>query len=279
MSLNTPEKVLNQPDEGFGRMLLTDKDEYLSGFKINIILFLIFLLGFVLILLTGTNQFFFSDINSFAAHTNPFVWSNLTFLGDTMVAGAIILLFIRKRPDLVWSGIAATIAGALIVNLFKYFLDSPRPAAVISGEVINIIGPALYKHSFPSGHTVTIFALAGILLFCIRSFYLKLGVIILAFAVGISRVAVGAHWPADVLAGASIGILSAMTGIYLSMKFRWQRMKTMQLIVGFVLIILDLYFLTFYDIRYEQAVYLKYLIAGTTLVIGIKEYYLLITKH
>jgi membrane-associated phospholipid phosphatase len=187
-----------------------------------------------------------------------------------------MLLFIRKRPDLIWSGIIATLIATLIVNIIKLYFDIPRPPATIDRNLIFVIGPSLYRHSFPSGHTVTIFALAGILMFYFRSFLSRLGMILLAFLVGISRIAVGVHWPADVLAGAALGIVCAMTGVFIVTKLGWNRNKSVQLITGFLLILLDLDLMIFYDSKYEQAIYLQSFIAFTVLVAGIREYYLLL---
>lgn len=57
--------------------------------------------------------------------------------------------------------------------------------------------------SFPSGHTTLAFALAAAVgLRWPRWRAVSLG---LAAAVGLSRVALGLHWPTDVLAGAVLG--------------------------------------------------------------------------
>ena len=247
-----------------------------SAYKINLLLVIVFLLCFEFVLLTGMNKALFLGINSLGSNINPFIWANLTFLGDTMTACAIMLLFIRKRPDLIWSGIIATLIATLIVNIIKSYFDIPRPPATIDRNLIFIVGPSLYRHSFPSGHTVTIFALTGILMFYFRSLLSRLGMILLAFLVGISRIAVGVHWPADVLAGAALGIVCATTGVFIVTKLGWNMNKTVQLITGFLLILLDLDLMIFYDSKYEQAIYLQSFIAFTVLVAGIREYYLLL---
>lgn len=62
--------------------------------------------------------------------------------------------------------------------------------------------------SFPSGHTITAFACAAAVgWFAPR---LRLALFALAALVGVSRVAVGAHYASDVAAGAAIGWLSAV---------------------------------------------------------------------
>jgi membrane-associated phospholipid phosphatase len=250
-----------------------------SPYKINLILLIIFLLSFALVLTLGANRAVFIDINSFATSINPFIWENLTYLGDTLAVCAIMLLFIRKRPDLIWSGIFATIIATLIVNIIKLYFNLPRPPVMIEKNLINIIGPALSSHSFPSGHTVTIFTLTGILMFYFRSFLSRFCLIILACLVGISRIAVGVHWPEDVLAGASLGILCAITGVIIVSKLGWNKNKPVQLIIGFILILSNIYLLIFYDCRYEQAIYLQSVLAFSVLVAGTREYYLLLKNE
>ena len=246
-----------------------------SAYKINVILLILFILCLAFVLLSGNNKALFIDINSFTAHYDPFIWVNLTFLGDTLPACAIMLLFIRRRPDLIWSGIIATLIATLIVNLVKFYYNVPRPPVVIDKNIINIIGPALTSHSFPSGHTVTIFTITAILMFYFRRFPVRLLLIFLACLVGLSRIAVGVHWPADVMAGAEIGILCAVTGIMIVTKLKWKSNKSVQLIIGFFLILSNIYLLFIYNCRYEQAIYLQIILACTTLIAGLREYYLL----
>ena len=248
----------------------------ISPYKINITLFIVSLAGLFLVVVTGINKSLFISVNSFAATTNPFIWANLTFLGDTLPACTFMLLFIRKRPDLVWSGIIATILALIIVNSLKYFTGVMRPPAVIDKGSINIIGPALMRRAFPSGHTVTIFTLTGIFMFHFRSAFVKTGMIFLALLVGISRIAVGVHWPADVLAGAVFGSLFATTGVYVVTRLGWKRNRIIQIILGLVLILVVIYVLCFYDCGYSQAIYLQYLLAFVILSAGLREYYLLL---
>jgi membrane-associated phospholipid phosphatase len=249
-----------------------------SPYKINLALFIIFLLGFLIVFYAGVNKFLFITINTYCALLNPFIWANITFLGDTLTASAIMLLYIRKRPDLVWSGLIASIVAILIVNILKSHFHILRPPAIINKDTINIIGPALFNRSFPSGHTVTIFTLAGILMFYFKSPTVRFSLIFMALLIGISRIAVGVHWPADVLAGAALGSLCAAIGMYSVEKLGWNRMRIMQLVIGFVLIASDFYLLLFYDSKYEQAILLQYFIASIMLVVGIREYYFILLK-
>ena len=61
--------------------------------------------------------------------------------------------------------------------------------------------------SFPSGHATTAFALAAVLGFLApRWFYVAM---VFAVGIGFSRVAVGMHYPSDVIAGALVGLIGA----------------------------------------------------------------------
>ncbi len=96
-----------------------------------------------------------------------------------------------------WLGIwiAAGMAGWL-----KGLLNRPRPFEVIGGMGTASLEKGL---SFPSGHATLAFALAAAVgLRWPRWRAVSFG---LAAAVALSRVALGLHWPSDLLAGALLG--------------------------------------------------------------------------
>jgi membrane-associated phospholipid phosphatase len=99
------------------------------------------------------------------------------------------------------SGAAAGIA----VQIVKYTAGRTRPELWL--------GPFQHARaaatSFPSGHTVGAFALAGILILTSPSRAMRVFAFLLALSVAVSRVLAFRHWSSDVLASAAIGMILA----------------------------------------------------------------------
>jgi membrane-associated phospholipid phosphatase len=149
-------------------------------------------------------------------------------LGDTSVLLPLLALFVLGRPQAWAATLAAVPAGALFSTLGKHWASVPRPAAVLDPSLFNLIGPALHNQSFPSGHTITAFAAAAAVLATLspsprrgRDWMLLLAGLLLAVTVALSRVAVGAHWPLDLAAGASGGWLAGLSGAALARRVGW----------------------------------------------------------
>ncbi|MDQ3280500.1 MAG: phosphatase PAP2 family protein [Acidobacteriota bacterium] len=101
-------------------------------------------------------------------------------------------------------GIAGLGAG-LLAQIVKQLVGRARPELWL--------GPTHYapgsSTSFPSGHTVGAFALAGVLVFGSRSIALRVIAFALATGVALSRVLAFRHWTSDVTASAVVGLVSA----------------------------------------------------------------------
>jgi membrane-associated phospholipid phosphatase len=98
----------------------------------------------------------------------------------------------------------------LIVTIVKRLIGRARPYAWETGGPLNF-EPFRWSSEFaslPSGHGTTAFATA----FAIGALYqrLRLPLWTLAVVIAASRVAVSAHYPSDVLAGALVGALGAL---------------------------------------------------------------------
>lgn len=149
------------------------------------------------------------------------VWTGLSLLGNTWGVLAATSPLLVLAPRLLWAWLCAVPFGVVFARLGKGFLDSPRPAAVVDNSVFRLVGEKLEVASMPSGHTLTAFAVASSLYFALdargRARFAWLWP--LAAAVGLSRIAVGAHWPGDVAVGAGLGVLAGLLGNLL-----WRRL-------------------------------------------------------
>jgi membrane-associated phospholipid phosphatase len=105
------------------------------------------------------------------------------------------------------------VSGALAIIIgdgLKYLLGRYRPVMLFKHKLygLHFFSSQWDLNSTPSGHTLRAFALLTALALIFRRF----AVVFLAVAllIGVSRVAVTAHYPSDVLFGAFIGIFTAI---------------------------------------------------------------------
>ncbi len=208
-------------------------DKYYSMDQFDRTLKINFLIAFVFLILFSSIQLFdlrinvdgFIAINSRGNIADEKVWSFITLMGDTGILWPMLLIFSITSMKTIYAVLAAVPMGGFLSVLLKKLFDSPRPSGLLESVDIHVIGPVLTTHSYPSGHTITIFAAisAIVLSYSIQAKLLgsifKIGLFIFATVVGISRIMVGAHWPLDCLAGACVGWISGVTGIYLSRKY------------------------------------------------------------
>ena len=131
----------------------------------------------------------------------------------------LLIIGLLKRNNLLRSKsyylIFSVLTSVIITNILKYSIDRPRPFVTYSFiEKVTAGG----SPSFPSGHTSDAFVLAMALSLAFPKYWLIILSFIWAFLMGYSRMSLGVHYPADVLSGASIGIISAVVVYVLRRK-------------------------------------------------------------
>jgi undecaprenyl-diphosphatase len=135
------------------------------------------------------------------------VWALLATRGGDgwlwYAMGAVILLFGGSRRFFAMGAMA--VAGGASTLLFlklKKLTGRKRPCHIEPHCWATLLPPDQF--SFPSGHTITAFAVA----LAISMFYpsLAIGVFFCAISIGVSRIVLGMHFLSDVLAGAALGL-------------------------------------------------------------------------
>lgn len=144
------------------------------------------------------------------------VGRDLTALGGIAVLSLVTIavcgyLLINGKRHAMLLLIAATLGALVISFVLKDLIDRPRPDLVTHRSHV-------MTQSFPSGHSMlsaAVYLTLGALLARLsNSWWLKcyfIGIaLLLTGLVGISRVFLGVHWPTDVLAGWTAGLVWAL---------------------------------------------------------------------
>jgi len=166
-------------------------------------------------------------INTLSQAVPGSVWGALSLLGLGWAAVSVVCLVDRSHRagrDIA----VCLVLGGVVTHGLKALLAVPRPGLVIP-EGLHIIGaPILQSGAMPSGHTLAAFAMATLLSRRVNSTaslsqpaitrILNASIWALAALIGLSRIAVGAHWLSDVIVGAGLGIGIALLGSELASR-------------------------------------------------------------
>jgi undecaprenyl-diphosphatase len=131
----------------------------------------------------------------------------MTRLGDGWLwysVGLILLVFGGAQKFLaIGAAMTAAAIGIFLFRTLKHASRRKRPCEIEPHCWSLILPPD--KYSFPSGHSITSFAVA----LSIGMFYpdLQAVLLVVAFLIASSRIILGMHFLSDVLAGSTIGIL------------------------------------------------------------------------
>ncbi|PLS14776.1 undecaprenyl-diphosphatase [Bacillus sp. M6-12] len=168
---------------------------------------------------------FINDLSKQHEYLNPI----FEFLAEYMVyfLGVALLLSwftgTNKNRIMVMNAAFALVIAEIGGKIAGMFYSNYQPFAELKN--VNLLIEKGVNNSFPSDHTIIFFSICF-------SFWLmrkKEGslLLILAVLVALSRIWVGVHYPADVAAGALLGILSALLAYRVVPRFSFIKRLTM----------------------------------------------------
>ena len=94
----------------------------------------------------------------------------------------------------------AYLLDGLLLGVLKPLLDFPRPPLALPPGTVHIVGIPEFHHSLPSGHSSFAMLVTASLWPVLNRRWRVAGAVFVLW-VGISRISLGAHFPADVMAG------------------------------------------------------------------------------
>jgi undecaprenyl-diphosphatase len=170
----------------------------------------------------GFNESLFSLINGIHSPALDQMMVLITSLGHPQlypfyIMFALVLMWYKPalmpQRNVVTFSVSYILTSAIIVPLLKTSLNFPRPVTVLGEQSVTILGSPDVIHSFPSGHSAYAVLMAVSLAPSLPPAG-KIALFTFTFLVCLSRIFVGAHFPADVIGG----VLLALT-IVVSVKF------------------------------------------------------------
>lgn len=204
----------------------------------------------------GTNEGVFLWFNAESQVLPAWFWSNMTFVADTLFAVAVIGTVASRAPHMFNTAFVLLITGTAFVHGLKFLLEIPRPPAVLDPDVFNVIGPVVKNHAFPSGHSFTALATAGLIMVYTRSTPCAVAVLVIALVAAASRAAVGAHWPLDILVGSASGLIFAALAKYLTESQWWLQGEKLERFTAALLTITSVV-LIFHQSKYPDTQFLS----------------------
>ncbi|HTH82858.1 MAG TPA: phosphatase PAP2 family protein [Mucilaginibacter sp.] len=189
-------------------------NEVLKQVRLFFILYLILLCACLIIKVLFTRHDIYFAVNAHFYAFADWIAPYITDLGNgwTIISlSAILLLFNYRAGFLMASTYAIT---SLTAQVVKYICDLPRPTLLYKDQLSHIhLVKGVYMlqfNSFPSGHTVTAFSAAIVILYLIKNKNWWVALLIYAVAVGYSRMYLSEHFFEDVVAGSAIGVFGTI---------------------------------------------------------------------
>ena len=133
----------------------------------------------------------------------PF-WRFASVFGDWPTVLALLLALSWRAPQRLPALLMGSVAAIALAVALKAGFAVPRPPLVLPQGAVDLLDRLPGNGSFPSGHAMAAAALATFARHGAK-WGGGAGWCLLAAAVMLSRIAIGVHWPLDLLAGALLG--------------------------------------------------------------------------
>jgi membrane-associated phospholipid phosphatase len=166
----------------------------------------------------------FVIINQLAGEYAPDeVLEATTMFGQGLWMMALISPLLLIAPRVNAAALFATPLLLICTHVPKLLFHWARPSTVLAHHGAHILEAPISMNTFPSGHAL-VAGMAGTVVILgwgvlRRRPWTHLPVLALITLIALSRVAVGAHWPIDVLVGAALGVLVGYGGNTLAERY------------------------------------------------------------
>lgn len=138
-----------------------------------------------------------------------FVTNTTSYVAILIALTVLAIGFIRKWDEVKWKGyqlVTALICNSLIVTGLKHLVNRQRP--FVTHPLIEKLTSG-GSPSFPSGHTADAFVIAMSVALIGTRRWVVVAVWIWAFMIGYTRMALGVHYPSDVVGSMVVASINA----------------------------------------------------------------------
>ncbi len=184
---------------------------HVHTFRYFFIPYLLFLILGIMLLTIHEHGGVVLLLNEYHNAALDFFFRIWTYGGDEIIFGviAIALLIFRRKYGYLFLLIGA-VEGLISLSMKKiFFTEVPRPKTYFEGrDLLNFVdGVKVNEYgSFPSGHTMTAFAMATFLALMLAKKEWSVVLVLSAVLVGVSRIYLHHHFLIDVTVGSVIGV-------------------------------------------------------------------------